>query len=91
MTRSKAIERNLDRVVRRERGRLIADLVRRLGNQHFALAEDVAQDALVKAMSVWPFNGLPDSPGAWLAKTDADIEACQRLHNARDRGCIPCD
>ncbi len=78
MTCSDLIKRDLDRIVRRERGRLIADLVRRLGNQHFALAEDVAQDALVSAMSIWPYEGLPDNPAAWLAKV-ARNKAIDRL------------
>lgn len=81
MSDSKRIRNDLGRVVRRERGRLVADLVRRLGNQHFALAEDVAQDALVKAMSVWPYDGVPDNPGAWLAKVARNkaIDQLRRL------------
>jgi RNA polymerase sigma factor (sigma-70 family) len=30
------------------------------------LAEELAQDALVTAMSEWPKTGVPDNPGAWL-------------------------
>jgi RNA polymerase sigma factor (sigma-70 family) len=31
-----------------------------------ALAEDLAQDALVAALEQWPRSGVPDNPGAWL-------------------------
>src|SRR5690242_1449606 len=30
------------------------------------LAEELAQDALVKALETWPRSGVPDNPGAWL-------------------------
>ncbi len=31
-----------------------------------ALAEDLAQDALVAALEQWPTSGIPDNPVAWL-------------------------
>jgi RNA polymerase sigma factor (sigma-70 family) len=31
-----------------------------------ALAEDLAQDALVAALELWPRDGVPKNPGAWL-------------------------
>ncbi len=61
------VRRTLDRVTRRERGRLIAGLVNRLGADQLALAEDVAQEAVLKALASWPYAGLPRNPGAWLA------------------------
>ena len=30
------------------------------------LAEELAQDALLTALSEWPKAGVPKSPGAWL-------------------------
>jgi RNA polymerase sigma factor (sigma-70 family) len=47
-----------------ERARLIAGLARLLRNVD--LAEDLAQDALVIALSEWPRTGVPANPGAWL-------------------------
>ncbi len=73
-----AFRAELDRLVRRERGRLLADLVHRLGPHQVDLAEDVAQEALVAAMAVWPYQGLPDKPGAWLARV-ARNKAYDRL------------
>src|SRR3954469_17418978 len=34
-----------------------------------ALAEDLAQDALVSALQQWPTEGVPDNPAAWLMQT----------------------
>ena len=34
-----------------------------------AVAEDLAQDALVAALEQWPRDGIPDNPGAWLMAT----------------------
>ena len=33
------------------------------------LAEELAQDALVIALSEWPRSGVPANPGAWLMAT----------------------
>ncbi len=52
---------------RRESGRMIATLVRVLGVHHYALAEDVVQDTLCRALEVWKFSGPPANPSAWLA------------------------
>jgi predicted RNA polymerase sigma factor len=30
------------------------------------LAEDLAQEALIDALTQWPESGVPDNPGAWL-------------------------
>ncbi|WP_113487628.1 RNA polymerase sigma factor [Rhizobium cremeum] len=56
--------RTIETVYRMERARLIAGLVRMLRDA--GLAEELAQDALVSALSDWPKNGIPANPGAWL-------------------------
>ena len=56
--------RTLDAVWRMESARLIAGLTRYVGD--VALAEDLAQEALVAALEQWPRDGIPDNPGAWL-------------------------
>ncbi len=56
--------RTIETVYRMERARLIAGLVRML--RDVGLAEELAQDALVSALSDWPKNGIPANPGAWL-------------------------
>src|SRR5471032_1309577 len=64
-----AVSRAIDHLFRRESGRLVAILAGRLGVAHLQLAEDVVQDALLRAMQVWPFTGVPENPSAWLLQT----------------------
>lgn len=41
-------------------------LTRRVGVQHLELVEDAVQAALAEALQMWPSDGPPDDPGAWL-------------------------
>ena len=66
----------IDAVWRIEAPRLIAGLTRIV--RDVALAEDLAQDALVAALEQWPESGVPDNPGAWLMAT-AKHRAIDRL------------
>jgi predicted RNA polymerase sigma factor len=50
-----------------ESTRLIAGLVRIV--RAVGLAEDLAHDALVAALTQSPRTGVPDTPGAWLMTT----------------------
>jgi RNA polymerase sigma-70 factor (ECF subfamily) len=45
---------------------MIATLTRIFGPRRLDLAEEVVQDALVKALELWPFQGIPENPAAWL-------------------------
>jgi RNA polymerase sigma factor (sigma-70 family) len=54
----------IEATFRIERARLIAGLARVVRNVD--LAEELAQDALVVALSEWPRTGVPAKPGAWL-------------------------
>src|SRR5262249_35655615 len=54
----------IEATFRIERARLIAGLARMVRNVD--LAEELAQDALVVALSEWPKTGVPANPGAWL-------------------------
>jgi RNA polymerase sigma factor (sigma-70 family) len=51
-------------VWRIESARIVGALTRYTGD--FALAEDVAQEALVEALERWPRDGAPPNPVAWL-------------------------
>ncbi len=64
---STATHRAIDAVWRIESARLIAGLTRIVGD--VAVAEDLAQDALVAALEQWPESGIPENPGAWLMAT----------------------
>jgi RNA polymerase sigma factor (sigma-70 family) len=59
--------RAIEAIFRIERARLIAGLARVVRNVD--LAEELAQDALVIALSEWPRTGVPANPGAWLMTT----------------------
>jgi RNA polymerase sigma factor (sigma-70 family) len=54
----------IEAIFRIERARLIAGLARVVRNVD--LAEELAQDALVIALSEWPRTSVPANPGAWL-------------------------
>ncbi|WP_166879650.1 RNA polymerase sigma factor [Salinibacterium sp. ZJ450] len=54
----------VEAVWRIESARVVGALVRLVGD--VALAEDLAQDALVAALEQWPRDGVPKNPGAWL-------------------------
>ncbi len=51
---------------RHEAGKMAAVLTRLLGFQNINIAEDLVQDTLLQAMSVWKFKGVPGNPEAWL-------------------------
>ena len=57
----------VEAVFREEWGRLLATLVRWLGD--LDLAEEVAADAVALAVERWPVDGVPERPGAWLTTT----------------------
>ena len=52
---------------RADSARLVGALTRM--TRDVALAEDLAQDALVAALEQWPTTGVPDNPSAWLMTT----------------------
>ncbi|HEX4103797.1 MAG TPA: RNA polymerase sigma factor [Pseudonocardiaceae bacterium] len=63
--RRAADSRNVaEAVFREEWGRLLATLVRQLGD--LDLAEEVASDAVASALQHWPVDGVPTRPAAWL-------------------------
>src|SRR5215472_19163461 len=51
-------------VWRIESARIVGALARYAGD--FALAEDVAQEALAEALVTWPRDGVPGNPAGWL-------------------------
>ncbi len=74
-----------DHLFRREAGRIIAALTRVFGVHNLALAEDVVQDALCRALEVWKFRGVPDNPAAWLMATARNraLDVLRRERTAR--------
>jgi RNA polymerase sigma-70 factor (ECF subfamily) len=70
----------VERVFREESGRVVAGLIRAVGD--IDLAEESVQDAFIAAIEHWPRDGLPPNPGAWIAMT-ARNRAIDRLRRAR--------
>jgi RNA polymerase sigma-70 factor (ECF subfamily) len=77
-----AVELAVADAFRGETGRIIAVLVRILGD--IDLAEDMVQEALAAAVERWPREGIPARPGAWLMTT-ARNRALDHLRRERTR------
>src|SRR5580704_14491512 len=59
-----AASQGIEEIFRREAGRVLATLIRLLGD--FDLAEEARQGAFAAAIEQWPRHGMPDNPRAWL-------------------------
>jgi len=59
-----SISRHIEALYREESRRVLATLIRLLGD--FDLAEEALQDAFTAAVTQWPVDGVPDNPRAWL-------------------------
>jgi RNA polymerase sigma factor (sigma-70 family) len=75
-----AVAGALDRVMRADRGRLLASLTASL--RDLSLAEEVLQEASISALSHWGRTGLPASPKAWLL-TVARRKALDRFRGSK--------
>ena len=58
------LQQTVDAVWRMEAAKIVATLTRAVGD--VGLAEDLAQEALVDALTQWPTTGVPRNAGAWL-------------------------
>jgi RNA polymerase sigma-70 factor, ECF subfamily len=61
------IREMLDSLYREDSGRILATLIRLLGD--FDLAEEAMHEAFSAALSAWPASGVPDNPRPWLIST----------------------
>ena len=59
--------RAVETVYRTEWGRIVATLIRLIGD--FDLAEECAQEAFAAAVDQWEASGVPDAPRAWIIQT----------------------
>ena len=75
----------LERAFRDDRARVLATLIRHVGD--FQLAEDALQDAFVAAVASWERDGVPDNPGGWLAVAARRkaIDRLRRQQSSADR------
>src|SRR5918996_1999601 len=77
----------VDRLFRDRAGRMVAWLTRVFGPAHLELAEEVVQDALVKALQQWPFAGIPENPAGWLfaVARNRALDVLRRSSSFQDR------
>ena len=61
------IRETLDSLYRVDSGRILATLIRLLGD--FDLAEEAMHEAFATALSLWPRSGVPGNPRPWLIST----------------------
>jgi RNA polymerase sigma-70 factor (ECF subfamily) len=61
------ISRTIETLYRSESGRVLATLVRLLGD--LDLAEEAMHEAFAVALGSWPQTGIPDKPRPWLIST----------------------
>src|SRR5947207_6783824 len=73
MSESSAEQKNdqlralLDSLYRVDSGRILATLIRLLGD--FDLAEEAMHEAFAAALSLWPRHAVPGNPRPWLIST----------------------
>jgi RNA polymerase sigma-70 factor (ECF subfamily) len=68
----------VEHLFRHRYGEMVAGLVRVLGPDRLALAEDVVQEALLRALRTWPATGVPERPDAWVFRVARNL-ACDAL------------
>ena len=66
---------------RHETGRLHGALVRLLGVHNLSLAQDVAQEAMLRALRSWSMGGIPPNPSAWITKVAMNLARDALRHN----------
>jgi RNA polymerase sigma-70 factor (ECF subfamily) len=87
VTADSALTARVDAIYRAESRRVLATLIRQLGD--FDIAEEAMHEAFVAAVEQWPVDGLPENPRAWLITT-ARFKAIDRLRR-RAKHDVPLD
>jgi RNA polymerase sigma-70 factor, ECF subfamily len=70
----------VDHLFRHQSGRMVARLTRLLGPAHVGLAEETVQEAMLRALQTWPYQGIPENPAGWLFRVayNVAIDAVRR-------------
>jgi RNA polymerase sigma-70 factor (ECF subfamily) len=66
-------ERLVEHLFRHQAGRMVARLTRLLGPAHVGLAEETVQEAMLRALQTWPYQGIPDNAAGWLFRVAHNI------------------
>jgi RNA polymerase sigma-70 factor (ECF subfamily) len=81
------VGRLVDHLFRHQAAQIVSTLTRLFGPENIALAEDVVQETLLKALRQWPFSGVPNNPGGWILQTAKNlaIDTLRREASFRDK------
>jgi RNA polymerase sigma-70 factor (ECF subfamily) len=63
----------IEHLFRQQAGRMVAHLTRLLGPAHLDLAEETVQEAMLRALQTWPYQGVPENGPAWLFRVAHNI------------------
>ncbi len=76
-----------DHLFRHEAAKLVAVLTGIFGIERWQLAEDVVQEAMVRALQTWPYYGVPKNPAAWLtqAAKNLALDTLRREKNFQEK------
>ena len=77
----------VDHLFRHQAGKMVSTLTRIFGAEHLDLAEEVVQEAMMKALQVWSYSGIPDNPAAWLVQVAKNraLDVLRREANLRNK------
>lgn len=66
---------------------MVAVLTGIFGIERLQLAEDVVQEAMVRALQTWPYYGVPKNPAAWLtqAAKNLALDTLRREKNFQEK------
>ncbi|HET8998553.1 MAG TPA: DUF6596 domain-containing protein [bacterium] len=87
--RSERVNQLVDHLFRHEVGRMVSRLVRVFGVHRPGLAEDAVQFAMMQALRLWAYKGVPRLPQAWLMRVAYNraldvVKSERRLHLFED-------
>ena len=70
---SASVSQVVEHLFRHEAGKMVATLTGIFGPEHLTLAEDVVQEAMVRALQTWPYYGVPKNPPAWIMRASRNL------------------
>ena len=62
-----------EHLFRSEYGKIVSVISKYLGTDNVETAEDIVQEALLKAVEDWQQRGIPKNPEAWIFTTSKNI------------------
>jgi RNA polymerase sigma-70 factor (ECF subfamily) len=82
----RATSQLVEHFFRHETGRLHGALIRLVGVHNLTLAEDVAQEAMLRALRSWSMGGVPANPSAWITRVAMNLARDALRHQRMSGG-----